>query len=195
LIHTVGAAAIIAYGNRYIFEIQKRHKWHFSLKNELKIGIGCIGGSIEPGETPLEALKRESLEEIRTYLTITGWTEPFAIDSSLKVTDLKTAEEKDLFFEWRGTRKPYTKNRVCVFLGEITEKPVPGDVSGILLTDIASLVHCIENDLSFEQSVQRGIKIIPKEKIPPEAKIEAAGTVHRLVELYKNHRARLKNIL
>ena len=34
------------------------------------IGLGCIGGSIEAGETPLEALHREAFEEINCSITI-----------------------------------------------------------------------------------------------------------------------------
>ena len=65
MIKTIGASTIIKHKNKYIFEIQKSYKWSSSSEsNILEIGIGCIGGTIENEETPIEALRREVKDRI-----------------------------------------------------------------------------------------------------------------------------------
>jgi len=193
---TVGASAIISYNNKYIFEIQKSEKWNYNSSGEIEIGIGCIGGTIENSETPLETLQREVLEEIRTNIEIIEWDHPFTVTSDLNVYDINPKNEsKNLFFHWFGTKKPYRKCRICVFLGKVIDDPFPDDLAGLLITDIKLLMECLENDFSLNQCLEKGMKIISKEEIPLKAKIKEVGTVKTIKELYKNHKIRIKHLL
>lgn len=143
MIKTVGASVVLKYNDQYLFEIQKRHKWHHNLGKELLICIGCIGGAIEEGESPSEALMREVKEEIGTEIKILEWKQPFAIDSNREVTDESKLEE-NIFFDWYGAREPYRNSRICVFLGEVIGAPFPGDLPGLLVTDIQLLLECVK---------------------------------------------------
>lgn len=192
---TVGASAVIKYKNKYIFEIQKRHKWHLDSENNIIIGIGCIGGSIENREFPNETLRREVKEEIKTKIDIIKWSQAFTVNSNLEVNTIESKLEEDLFFDWYGIREPYKKKRICVFLGEVIGEPFPGDLPGLLITDIKLLIKCVKNHTTIKHCIDKGMEIISKEEIPLEARIKGVGTVKKLEELYENHKSRIKLLL
>lgn len=90
------------------------------------------------------------MEEIRTNIEIIEWDHPFTVTSDLNVYDINPKNEsKNLFFHWFGTKKPYRKCRICVFLGKIIGDPFPDDLAGLLITDIKLLMECLENDFSL----------------------------------------------
>jgi hypothetical protein len=60
----IGASIILRHEGRLLFEIQKPSKWLQQPDGTLSIGMGCIGGNIEQGETPRQALEREALEDM-----------------------------------------------------------------------------------------------------------------------------------
>ena len=55
-----GAACLLFSGPRLVLEVRKEHKWQRLSGKPVQIGIGCVGGTIEPGETPVQALRREA---------------------------------------------------------------------------------------------------------------------------------------
>ena len=56
-----GAACLVARGTGLLLELQKPHKWSADDNGTLQIGVGCIGGALEPGETAEQALQRDAL--------------------------------------------------------------------------------------------------------------------------------------
>ena len=193
---TVGASAIVLYKNQYIFEIQKSKKWDVDSSGVTRIGIGCIGGTIEINETPLETLQREALEEIGSPINIIKYKQPFSLTSDLDICDILPGKEKiGLFFYWFGTKDPYRECRICVYLGKVNKTPVPDDLGGLLIADIPLLINCLDHDFSFNQCIDRGMELIAKEKIPLQAKMKAVGTVRALDVLYHHYRERIGNLL
>lgn len=67
-----GTACLLWHDGRMVFEIQKPTKWVREPGKEPGLGLGCIGGSNEENETPLQTLQREALEEIGCPLEITS---------------------------------------------------------------------------------------------------------------------------
>ena len=81
------------------------------------------------------------------------------------------------------------------FLGRVIGNPLPNDLAGVLVTDIQVLMESLENDLSLSQCIEKGMKILSKEKIPLKARTKAVGTVKTIKELYKNHITRIQHLL
>lgn len=173
---TVGASVLIEYEGFFVFEIQKRHKWK---EDGLKIGIGCIGGGIEKGEEPMDALIRETEEEIGMRPIVAGAENPFSVSEDGSVSDIAGEHEKDLFFDWHGRG-----NRICVFKGEIFRKPHPDDLAGIIVSDLETIVRGFQNEASFKELNSSGITVIAKEEIPQNARIFPTATAAVIASLY-----------
>ena len=60
----IGVSVILKQEDRYLFEIQKTAKWIQKPDGRYQIGMGCIGGRLENGETAQQALEREIKEEV-----------------------------------------------------------------------------------------------------------------------------------
>jgi 8-oxo-dGTP pyrophosphatase MutT (NUDIX family) len=98
------------------------------------IGLGCIGGSLERGETPLQGLQREAREEIGCALRVRG------AGATLEVSALGEPARR----EWpEGDPAPalvWQANvpggvpgaKVAVYLGVPEGHPRPGDLAGIV---------------------------------------------------------------
>ena len=52
----MGAACLLMGASGITVEVQSPHKWITHDGGGISIGLGCIGGGIEEGETPIEAL-------------------------------------------------------------------------------------------------------------------------------------------
>lgn len=60
----VGVSAVLYHGARFVFEVAQPRHWSWSDDDRRVVGIGGIGGRIEPGESALACLQREVREEI-----------------------------------------------------------------------------------------------------------------------------------
>ncbi len=65
-----GVSAILTDGADLLLEITKPSHWGSLPDGRLLVGLGAIGGSLEPGETVLGCLDREAGEEIGARLAI-----------------------------------------------------------------------------------------------------------------------------
>ena len=60
----IGVAILLREENGFLFELQKPSKWKRRRDGVLEIGMSCIGGTVEKGESLEGALQREAMEEI-----------------------------------------------------------------------------------------------------------------------------------
>ena len=65
-----GVSALLHDGDAFYFELTKPKHWRHREDGATLVGLGCIGGSIEPGETILECLYREAEEEIKAGIRV-----------------------------------------------------------------------------------------------------------------------------
>lgn len=196
MIKTVGASIILQYNDRFIFEIQKKHKWRKNNNGIYQIGVGCIGGNIENGETPHETLHREAMEEIGSKISIFHIEKPFTVDSSFNVSFLSDSEySSNIFFYWHGTKETYLQNRICTFWCGALGEPYPDDIPGILITHLNTLFTTFETNQTLESILCRGAVLKAKEEIPREAIIFPVGTVKVLFFLYREKQDYIKMLL
>ena len=76
LVFLSGAACLLWHDDRMVFEIQKSAKWVREAGRPPGLGLGCIGGTVEEGETPMQTMRREALEEIGCPLKISSGARP-----------------------------------------------------------------------------------------------------------------------
>jgi len=65
-----GVSAIVKDSGGYWFEVTKQKYWLERSDGCIVIGIGAIGGNLESGESALDCLQREAVEEIGAGLEI-----------------------------------------------------------------------------------------------------------------------------
>ena len=76
----IGVAIILRERNGFLFELQRSEKWKRGVDGVLEIGMSCIGGTVEEGETLEDALQREAMEEIGCRVAFDGSAHPFSMD-------------------------------------------------------------------------------------------------------------------
>lgn len=193
---TVGASAVLHYNGSLVFEIQKTHKWTRDSAGRYRIGVGCIGGSIEPGETPQEALRRECVEEVGAEPDILPHLRPFELFPDGTVADLEVgAGPEGLFFYWYGDLPEYRQNRIAVFRARIADEPRPNDLAGVLVGGFPAIRTVLEHRLSVKDALKSGIKVIRREHIPHDAILVPVGTVNRLIFLSKHFEGRIREAI
>lgn len=69
-ITAVGVSAILSSERGFIFEVTRPRHWGRSADGGMIVGVGGIGGRIEPGEGLLDCLRREVREELGAGLLL-----------------------------------------------------------------------------------------------------------------------------
>lgn len=181
----IGAAAILRYNGRYVFEIQKKAKWERSVDGILRIGVGCIGGSVVSGETPVDTLQREAMEEIGCRVAIDASPAPFLVElgESLKLFSPVEVDIPVLFL-WEAFKPGYVKGaRVAVFSGCVEGKVESRDLPAVLCLGESDLVRLATGSVTVGDMLAGGGGLIEREHIPREAQLVPVGTVEVLLAL------------
>jgi 8-oxo-dGTP pyrophosphatase MutT (NUDIX family) len=136
----VGVSAVLYDELAFTFEISRPRHWGRREDGTHVIGIGGIGGRIEPGESVLECLFREVREEIGVRF----WLEPAA--STALIHDGKVAGWLDVSKD-EGRPVPYMVSllppqlerpdrpdhlAIVSFRGVLRQEPRRGDLFGLL---------------------------------------------------------------
>ena len=186
----IGVAAILRTSGRLIFELQKRSKWIRNGSGTLQIGLGCIGGRLEPKESPLMALYREALEEIgcQVHLDLPTTPCPFLVHPDYTIEQLHhVTEEWPAIFYWQGNQPSDLPGvSVAVFSGRVEGEIQLGDLPGVLCMDRAILSKLNQQQLSIGEVLQSGGILIEQEEMPREALLMPVATVKVLLELQRH---------
>jgi hypothetical protein len=154
------------------------------------IGIGCIGGSIEEGESPVEALKREALEEIGCSVDLrsagrTAYIRDEAVEilPELDFCGLQPA------IVWEVTDPSFqVGSNVSVFLGQADDNPQPIDLPAIILADPGVISMINFESVSVDEILKSGAEIRQNIDIPRNGRLILANTLRRLMLLHADHR-------
>lgn len=191
-----GSSVILRFEDRFVFELQKSYKWIIDETGRVCIGLGCIGGSIEAGEGPLQALQREAREEIGVEIDLLPAPGMLLVktDNSV-VDDVDPGQYKGAVIQWYGDRPEYANWLILSYLGTTRAKPAPNDLPGIILARPKDLLKALRESLTLEELRQSGIEVISRVPLPDGAKLVPRGTAKRLFYLMENEPQKLLAVM
>lgn len=175
----IGTACLVRFEGAWLFELQKSHKWRHGDGGAPIIGIGCIGGRLEVGETPREALFREAMEEIGCAVELRAPSARVAVDPRGAIRDL-AHDEGDPWASlyWEEERPGFMPGaRVAVFYGKPQGIPWPVDLPAILAMPASALPILWSGGGTIQQFIEMGCRLRERIPIPWDARLEPVGTV------------------
>lgn len=180
-----GAGTLLFDRNRLVIEVRKPHKWERPPGKPLEIGIGSVGGSIEPGETILEAFHREANEEIGCPV------EAVSSSITLLVTPDGVRELPDYAIEdirpaivWEvGDPTFVVGSYVAVFRSRVLGDPQPGDLPAILLSHPELLPRIDTESMTVAQAVKAGAEVRSRIDIPSDGTLILCNTLRHLMTI------------
>lgn len=193
----IGAAIILSERNGLLFELQREEKWKRAPDGVIEIGMSCIGGTVEEGESLEGALQREAMEEIGCRVAFDRSAEPFSMDPAGNVSPLPQGSVPDgVQFLWEGNDPGFVPRAVvAVYAGHATARAAPGDLSGIVTLKPDLFYELATESFTVESLEGRGGILQERVRIPRSARVKPVGTAAWLLELRTRHPELLKRIL
>ncbi len=192
----IGVAIILREKNGFLFELQKPAKWKRRRGGVLEIGMSCIGGTVEEGESLEDALQREAMEEIGCRIAFDGSTHPFSMDPGGRISPLQPRSVPDgVQFVWEGNDPGYVPGaKVAVYVGHSIGRAEPGDLSGIVKLEPDLFYELATQSHTIESLEQRGGSLQERRRVPRFAHVRPVGTAAWLLELRRRHPELLKHV-
>ena len=193
----IGVAIVLTENNGFLFELQREEKWKRGQDGVLEIGMSCIGGTIEEGESLEGALQREALEEIGCRVAIDRSAKPFSIDQDGTVSLLPPDRVPvGVQFLWEGNDPGFVPGAVvAVYAGRAIGRAEPGDLSGIVTLKPDLFYELASESFTIECLEQQGAILRERVRIPRSARVKPVGTAARLLDLRSRHRELLERTL
>jgi hypothetical protein len=143
---------------------------------------------VESGESPVEALRREAIEEMGCSVHVdVPPTPPFLVQVGHSITDLSQSVDRDpVLFFWQAEKPGFIPGaRVAVFSGTAQGEMHPCDLPGLIGLDANILKQFNSRSFTVEDVLQHQGVLIEKEPIPRGAILRPVGTVEILLELHR----------
>jgi hypothetical protein len=193
----IGVSCLLMGGSGLILEVQKSHKWRRANDGNLVIGLGCIGGSLEEGETPVAALQREAQEEIGCELHLRSASLTIEVSPKRNVwlrdwpaSDLRPA------FVWENEGPGYIPDaKVAVYLGTPERHVQPRDLPAVTIMDIELMLRLGSGRLSLDDAISSGANVQQGEPIPRNALLELVGTPKVFYDMHSNYKEIAESII
>lgn len=187
----IGVACLVWWRGALVLEMQKPHKWRIDDRRQTHIGLGCIGGTINEGETAVDALQREALEEMGCRVALHDATATYAISPDCRVqpeTWPLPAPRPALV--WEACLPGLVPGkRVAVYRGRALAKPFPGDLPALLFVTPQMLLAIGNTGISLAGAQQLGATLQARTAIPGTARLELVGTPAVLSLLHARNQA------
>ena len=192
----IGVAILLRVENRFLFELQKPAKWRRQQERTL-IGMGCIGGTVEEGETLEDTLYREAFEEIGCKVVCSRSTRPFSLDPTGAVSPLSPQSVPEgVQFVWEGNEPGFiVGGKVAVYVGTTIGRAKPRDLPALVQLEPELFYVLDQRPLAIQDVEQRGGILQEKQRIPRSAHLTPVETASRLLELRRLHPELLQEIL
>ncbi len=193
----IGVAIVLREKDGLLFELQRSAKWKRGLDGVREIGLSCIGGTVEEGESLEGALQREAMEEIGCRVSFDPSPCPFSMDPAGNVSPLVPGSVPDgVHCLWEGNDPGYVPGgKVAVYAGHTVGRVAPGDLSAIATLKPDLFLELATESLTVEGLQQRGGVLQERTPVPRAARLKPVGTSARLLDLRRRHPDLLQRLL
>ena len=159
--------------------------------------MGCIGGTVEEGETLEDALAREAFEEIGCKVAFARSIRPFSLDPIGAVSPLPPQSVSEgVQFVWEGNDPGFIAGgKVAVYVGTAIGRAEPRDLPALVQLEPELLYALGQGPLAIQDVEQRGGILQERQRIPRSALLTPVGTASRLLELRRRYPELLQEIL
>lgn len=140
-----GVSTLVSYQDRLIFVIDNEKHWTLKINDETgieeyKITFGCVGGSRESGETVIQAIYRESKEEIGVEVDLIDSDITYYIDINQKMREIILEDDIKPFLLYENKfiypEMGDAYSLIIVFKSVIHTQPKPSsEVPALFTTD------------------------------------------------------------
>lgn len=143
----VGVSAILHHEQTYAFEVTGARHWGRRLDGGRIVGVGGIGGRIEPGESALAGLRREVREELGVEFLLEPADSTALIHEGEVVARLEIPGSSESTVPYLVNLLPAQVPRedrpdnlaIVTYRGRLRQKPRRGDLFGLLTIEKGEL--------------------------------------------------------
>ncbi len=186
-----GASALALEGDALVLELTKPKHWRTDADGATIVGVGAIGGSLEPGETLLGCLQREAHEELGARLEILPAQETCIVYEREQVTRLALGSgehpapavmtvSENLY---RPELGPAARTLgIATFWGRLDAEPRLGDLYGILRVPPGQVEAALRGlpCTPAQLAAIPGVRFETRSPLASRARLEPVWTVHSL---------------
>ena len=159
--------------------------------------MGCIGGTVEEGETIEDTLCREAFEEIGCEVACARSIRPFSLDPTGTVSRLSPQSVPEgVQFVWEGNDPGFIAGgKVAVYVGTAIGYADPRDLPALVQLEPELFYALGQGPIAVQDVEQRGGILQERRRIPRSAHLTPVGTASRLLELRRRYPELLQEIL
>lgn len=193
----IGVACLVWWQGRLVLEVQKPHKWYIDDRQEMHIGLGCIGGGINEGESAIDALQREAMEEMGCQIALCDAPVTYAVGPDCRVVEMEwQAPGARPVLVWEACLPGLVPGRcVAVFRGRAVGEPIPGDLPALLCVTPELLFKVGGGGLRLAEAHKLGATLYAQVPVPEKAWLELVGTPAVLNLLNMQGKSMVKEIM
>ena len=158
--------------------------------------MGCIGGTVEEGET-IEDAFREAFEEIGCKVACARSTRPFSLDPAGVVSPLPLESVPEgVQFVWEGNEPGFiVGGKVAVYVGTAIGRADPRDLPALVQLEPELFYALDQGPIAIQDVEQRGGILQERQLIPRSACLTPVGTPSRILELRRRYPELFQEIL